>query len=188
MKWLLGVIIGTLVCISVADNENARLLASKNILNQYMVENKDLTVEYQIYNVGGSSALNTQLVDNTFPEDDFEVVLGSLEVKWQRIGPGNNVSHVVIVKPLKAGYFNFSAAELSYLPSESATEPQRAYTSAPGEGGVVSFKDYDRKFSSHALDWAAFAVMTLPSLGIPFLLWRRSKCKYENMKLAKKSS
>jgi len=28
---------------------------------------------------------------------------------------------------------------------------QRAYTSAPGEGGVVSFKDYDRKFSSHAV-------------------------------------
>jgi len=37
---------------------------------------------------------------------------------------GNNVSHVVIVKPLKAGYFNFSAAELTYLPSESAAEPQ----------------------------------------------------------------
>jgi len=53
MKWLLGVIIGTLICISFADNENARLLASKNILNLYMVENKDLTVEYQIYNVGG---------------------------------------------------------------------------------------------------------------------------------------
>jgi len=53
MKWLLGVVIGTLICISVADNENARLLASKNILNLYMVENKVLTVEYQIYNVGG---------------------------------------------------------------------------------------------------------------------------------------
>ena len=38
---------------------------------------------YMLY----SSALNTQLVDNTFPEEDFEVVLGSLEVKWQRIGP-----------------------------------------------------------------------------------------------------
>jgi len=37
---------------------------------------------------------------------------------------GNNVSHVVIMRPLKAGYFNFSSAELSYLPSESATEPQ----------------------------------------------------------------
>ena len=30
---------------------------------------------------------------------------------------------------------------------------QRAYTSAPGEGGVVSFKDYDRKFSSHAVSY-----------------------------------
>jgi len=40
---------------------------------------------------------------------------------WYR---GNNVSHVVIVRPLKAGYFNFSSAELIYLPSESATEPQ----------------------------------------------------------------
>jgi translocon-associated protein subunit beta len=39
--------------IALAENDNARLLASKNILNQYMVENKDLTVLYEIYNVGG---------------------------------------------------------------------------------------------------------------------------------------
>jgi translocon-associated protein subunit beta len=168
------------VCLTLsAENENARLLASKNLLNLYLVEDKDLTVQYDIYNVGGSSALDTELVDNSFAAEDFEVLHGSLSVKWQRIGPGANVSHVVIVKPKKSGYFNFTSADLSYLPSESATERQRAYTSAPGEGGVVNFKDYDRKFSPHVLDWAAFAVMTLPSLGIPFLLWHGSKSKYE---------
>jgi len=58
MKSLVGVITLVLLCTVWADNENARLLASKNILNQYMVENKDLTIEYEIYNVGGRYVLS----------------------------------------------------------------------------------------------------------------------------------
>lgn len=188
MSSLFSLLVLALVCNVLAENENARLLASKNILNQYMVESKDLTVEYEIYNVGGSSALDATLVDKSFPAADFELVHGNLEVKWERIGPGNNVSHAVIVRPKKSGYFNFTSAELSYLPSETATEVQLAYTSAPGEGGIVAFKDYDRKFSSHVLDWAAFAVMTLPSLGIPFLLWHGSRSKYESSKPSSKKA
>jgi len=163
-----------------ADAENARLLASKNILNVYLVQDKDLTVQYDVYNVGSSSAIDTELVDNSFATEDFDVVQGSLAVKWQRIGPASNVSHVVILKPKKSGYFNFTSADISYLPSDTATERQHGYTSAPGEGGVVNFKEYDRKFSPHVLDWAAFAVMTLPSLGIPFLLWNSSRSKYDS--------
>jgi translocon-associated protein subunit beta len=189
MKTLLVCVVFTVICVAVlGDSENARLLASKVILNQYAVENKDLTVIYEIYNIGGSPAIDARLVDKSFPDSDFEVVHGNLEVTWQRIGPGYNVSHVVILRPKNAGYFNFTAAEISYLPSETESEPQHGYTSAPGEGGIVSFRDYDRKFSSHVLDWAAFAVMTLPSLGIPFLLWHGSKSKYEAMKKEKKSS
>lgn len=32
--------------------EGARLLASKSLLNRYAVEGKDLTLQYNIYNVG----------------------------------------------------------------------------------------------------------------------------------------
>ena len=39
------------------EDGEARLLASKNILNQYLVEQKDLTVEYKIFNIGGRSII-----------------------------------------------------------------------------------------------------------------------------------
>lgn len=73
------------------------------------------------------------------------------------------------------------------MPSEDAQEVQIGYTTDPGEGDIIPLRDFDRRFSPHVMDWAAFAVMTLPSLGIPFLLWYSSKSKYESIvKQAKK--
>ncbi|CAG2190019.1 SSR2 [Mytilus edulis] len=143
-------------------------LASKNILNQYLVEGRDLTVEYKIFNIGASAALDVALRDE--------------EVKWDRIAPASNVTHVVVVKPLQYGYFNFSSGVVSYKETEGAAESTFGYTSAPGEGGIVNSKDFDRKFSPHVLDWSVFAVMTLPSLVIPFLLFYRSKSRYDQPK------
>jgi hypothetical protein len=36
------------------------------------------------------------------------------------------------------------------------------------------------------LDWAAFAIMSVPPLFIPFMLWHSKKAKYETV-LAKKA-
>ena len=73
---------------------------------------------------GSSAAHKVNLRDASFPEDSFEILQGFLDVTWQRIAPGSNVSHVVILRPLKAGYFNFTAAEVAYFPKEDATETQ----------------------------------------------------------------
>ncbi|XP_037080495.1 translocon-associated protein subunit beta-like [Pollicipes pollicipes] len=165
----------------VEEDNVARILVSKLILNKYLVEGMDVVVRYALYNVGSAAALNVQVEDASFGPLDFTTVAGQSHFVLDRLAPGANASHTLVVRPLKYGYFNFTAAQVSYLASETATEPTIGFTSEPGEGGIVSFRDYDKKFSPHLLDWIVFAVMTLPSLGIPFMLWYSSKSKYDTV-------
>ncbi|GAB1287713.1 Translocon-associated protein subunit beta [Apodemus speciosus] len=145
---LLAVVVLALLAVGQAE-EGARLLASKSLLNRYAVEGRDLTLQYNIYNVGSSAALDVELSDDSFPPEDFGIV------SERRLSSASNVSHTVVLRPLKAGYFNFTSATITYLAQE---------------GGPV------------VLDWAAFGVMTLPSIGIPLLLWYSSKRKYDTPK------
>ncbi|GAB5583870.1 translocon-associated protein subunit beta [Prionailurus iriomotensis] len=192
---LLAAVLLALLAVSRAE-EGARLLASKSLLNRYAVEGRDLTLQYNIYNVGSSAALDVELSDDSFPPEDFGIVSGMLNVKWDRIAPASNVSHTVVLRPLKAGYFNFTSATVTYLAQEDGpvvgvsslnSEEAVGFTSAPGQGGILAQREFDRRFSPHftELDWAAFGVMTLPSIGIPLLLWYSSKRKYDTPKTKK---
>jgi len=155
----------------------AKLLATKQVSNNFLVANREVTIKYSIYNVGTNAASAVKLVDESFPPTDFARVLGQSTVEWRNIAPGGNVTHVVVVKPLQAGYFNFTAAHLTYTPSEDA-EPQQAFTSMPGQGYIYTEVDYARQHSPHLLEWAIFGLMCTPSLVIPFLLWYRTQAKY----------
>lgn len=74
-------------CCTADTSESAHLLVSKRVLNEYVVEGRDLTVSYAIYNVGSSPATSVSLVEETFSSDDFEIVSGQLSVRWQSIAP-----------------------------------------------------------------------------------------------------
>ena len=61
-------------------------------------------------------SLNSLQIDDTvgFPSTDFEVIAGSLEVTFDQIPVGSNVTHVVVIKPLISGMHNFIPAKVSY--------------------------------------------------------------------------
>ncbi|NWW79885.1 SSRB protein, partial [Climacteris rufus] len=73
----------------------------------------------------------------------------------------SNVSHTVVLQPLKAGYFNFTSATITYLAQEGAQVVERwqilsfpclfrvSFTSAPGQGRILAQRDFDRRFSPH---------------------------------------
>lgn len=117
---LLLVIVALVSC-----NENeprARVLVSKQILNKYLVENMDITVKYSLHNVGNTAAYKVELEDRGFPTDSFTVVGGSFAMKVDRIRPQENITHMVVVRPNKYGYFNFTSARVRYFPSEESKE------------------------------------------------------------------
>lgn len=159
------------------------LLISKVILNEYTVEGKDLTIQYSLYNVGEGAAQSVTLEDSTFPPEEFTLVQGLLTVQWDKIAPNSNVSHLVIMKPNAAGFYNVSWAKVTY--SSADNNEQVAYSSAPGVIQIIPYPDFSRKHESHLVDWLAFVTMSAPTVLLPLFLWYRSHSKYENLKVKK---
>ena len=130
----------------------------------------DIVVKYNLYNVGDNAATNvqvtsslklesgsfkhmlSQVADNGFRQEDFDLVAGQTKYKLDRVAPGANASHTVVVRPKKFGYFNFTAAEVGYnhgfnllttIILESARNHrncgQVTYSASESVGTVVSF-------------------------------------------------
>jgi len=168
------------------SEDPARVLVYKQLLNKYVVESMDVVIKYSLYNVGGVTATDVQLKDASFGPD-FKVVGGHTDVTFPRIPPSSNATHTLVVRPIKFGYYNFTAAQVTYKSGDDSAEVLQGWSSEPGEGYIAAFREFDKRFSPHLLDWTAFAIMSVPPLVIPFMLWHSSKSRYEAVLFGKKS-
>ena len=182
----------SLCCQSVLGQQsttNAKLLVDKEVLNKYIVEGRDLVVNYHLINIGGSVARDIKIIDDTFPADKFEIVNGYTSFTIKQVAPGMNVTHVVVLRP-KAnswGGHRFGPARVEYKQNE-AGQLQLATTSELGEAYVVAARTFDRKFSSQFLDWLVFGVLCVPSILGPYYLWFKSDSKFSSLAVKQASS
>jgi len=162
---------------------SARVLVSKHTLSQYAVENLDYVIQYDLYNVGDQPAHTVTLDDrNGFPTQYFEIVKGLLQVEWESIAPGENVTHSVVLRPRISAAFNSTSAVVSYLPSSNAKEVRYVYSTSPGEGYIYRQKDYERRFGSKLGVWIVFILLVTPSILIPYYLWEKIAAAYPAQK------
>ncbi len=112
----------------------------------------DLVVKYNLFNIGDAAAVDVSLNENGFGMEDFDVAGGQLSVKIDRLAPGANTTHALVMRPKKFGYFNFTSAEVKYRVSEEEdSEIRYGFSSEPGQGLIIALKDYDRQFSAHTV-------------------------------------
>ncbi|CAD5216376.1 unnamed protein product [Bursaphelenchus okinawaensis] len=162
-----------------APLNEARVLFSKTPLSQYAIENMEFVLEYFLVNVGDKPATKVRLDDRKgFPTQDYDLVKGLLQVHWDNLAPGENVTHSVVVKPKRFGIFNHTAAVVSYYPTEDAKEARVGYSTAPGEGTIYSQRSYERRFGQRYTTWLLFAVLIAPVTVLPFYLWLGYKNQY----------
>jgi len=164
------------------DAGPARLVASKTTESKILAQNVDLTFKYKIFNIGQSDALNVNMEDENFAKD-FEIVKGSSSANWESIAPDSSVTHEVTVRALKAGAQNITSAIFTYKNS-AEEEPVTMYSSDYGTAQIIEEREYLRKHASHIQDWAVFLLLSIPSLVFPYLLYFKSKAKYEKAKKA----
>ncbi|KAI7697407.1 hypothetical protein SSS_02132 [Sarcoptes scabiei] len=129
-----------------------------------------------------SSAINVQISDATFSLAHFDVISGSAKFTIPRIAPHTNTTNTVVIRPKEGvwGRFNFTAGELTYY-SEDNNELKSGFTSEPGEGFIVSLKEFDKRFSPHYYDWATFLMISGATVLLPYMLWSNSKTRYEKL-------
>ncbi|TGZ60167.1 hypothetical protein CRM22_008691 [Opisthorchis felineus] len=102
------------VTVSGQASDVARLAVSKQVLNEYIFQGKELTILYTIYNLHSSRPARDVELFDSYSDTEFIQIHGSKSARWPHISAGTNVTHAVVLLPQAAGTYNFTSATITY--------------------------------------------------------------------------
>merc|ERR1711991_1170793 len=164
------------------------LIARKTLLTKLPVAGKDLVVYYEVYNVGSSTAYNVALTDSSWPEQQFDLHVGTQDVVWDRIPPATNVSHTFVLRPKVHGEVGIGPSTVTFQKSISDPSISVAHSTMIGYLPIRSSREASKiGASGHFREWFKFVLLAAgPVLG-PYLVWNVIQGSYKDG-LAKKNN
>ncbi|KAE8707166.1 translocon-associated protein subunit beta isoform 2 [Hibiscus syriacus] len=119
-----------LVSASIATGDAPFIIAHKKAsLTRLKSGAERVSVSIDIYNQGFSTAYDVSLVDDSWPQDMFDIVSGNTSKSWERLDAGGVLSHSFELEAKRQGMFSGASAVITYrVPTK--TSLQEAYSTS----------------------------------------------------------
>lgn len=90
------------------------IVFDKKIIEKEGKVNNPVHVLYRIFNLGDSPATDLHVDDSGIPLEQWDFPAAASDLRWNTIGPGENISHIFEVKPLTSGSLRMGSSRLRY--------------------------------------------------------------------------
>lgn len=166
------------------DPSSRPLMLFSRTLSGPLVHGRNVTVRYDIRNVGASGASKVYLRDNTFPQSRFDLLSGSFRHTWPTVDAGAAVTLDVLVTPRRAGILFVAPPAITYADHSGQSRVTRL--AAPESIQVEDLLNYRRRTDRHGLEWALYAASFLLFSAFPALFYSVSAPRADTTAPSKK--
>ncbi|MBA0586906.1 hypothetical protein Gorai_000047, partial [Gossypium raimondii] len=96
------------------------------------------------------AAYDLSLIDNSWPQDAFDIVNGNTSHSWQKLDAGGHLSHSFELEAKRKGMFHGAPAVIYFrIPTKSVQ--QEAYSTPIFPLDILEERPPEKKFESHKL-------------------------------------
>eukprot|EP00753_Platysulcus_tardus_P006682 PLAT14440.1.p2 GENE.PLAT14440.1~~PLAT14440.1.p2 ORF type:complete len:182 (-),score=74.03 PLAT14440.1:232-777(-) len=165
-----------------AAQDRAHVVVHKTIVEIPVVEGREFVVEYNLFNLGSTTARDI-LVTDDWPADSFTHVEGETTVSLDVLAAGENHTQTVTLIPKKAFDFDSQPAQVEYVYGEDSEETHQAGVSSNfGILPVITEAQFEKLTSTFIKEWGTFVLLNSLAIVLPWVQYtqRAGKGKKHN--------
>lgn len=165
------VVTGTPGPLVAEGGKDRALIAFEKVVTGPLVAGMNVTVTYEIYNVGLHPATGVSLRDSSYPASRFESE-GSTRMQWEALAPGQSVRHSISIRPRRAGQLFVSPPSVSYTDSNDGSQHTSRLASSEDDDAVLveDLIEFRRRNDTHTTSWSiyslAFLLLSIAPFGV----------------------